>query len=49
MRQLLSILYSLLREHPWEVLFHERVKIGIAFSCLKVLSLQESKGYDYLQ
>lgn len=43
MRQLLSILYGLLSEHPREVLLHERVKVGITFSGLKVLPLEEGK------
>ena len=49
MRQLLSIFDSLLREHPREVLLHERVKIGVAFSGLKVLPLEQCKGDDDFQ
>lgn len=49
MRQFLPILYGLLCEHPREMLLHEGVKICIAFSGLKVLSLQQGKRDDDLQ
>ena len=49
MRQFLPVLYGLLGEHTREVLLHEGVKIGIAFSGLEVLSLQQCKGDDHFQ